>query len=340
MELISRLPGKAARVRISSMKRTVVLWTLLFGLLPLARSQVGVLAGVSLEQSELLPDEKMDLKLTIQNRSGQDLLLGTVSDWLTFTVLGEKDRVVPLLRDDHKYTAGETNVPAGLFASSDFDLTPYFDFRQPGRYTIKATIKIPQWGQEVTVTPVSFTIVNGIRLANMPDLEVGVPPAVAKAAEYELMNMTDMEPGVPFSSNHPPVIRKYFLERSDVKGDMKLFVRLTDATGNRTARLVPIGPFFGFTQPDVMLDRAMDLHVLHQTGSQTFTYCVVDTLGQILQRETYQYTEQRPVLRHDEAGGVVVAGGKRVVTASDLPPPQPAAPALSADRNFPGSKPN
>ena len=308
-----RLPQEAAGVKMGLMKRIVVLWTLLFGLLPLARSQVGVSAGLSLDQSELLPDEKMYLKLTIQNRSGRDLVLGTVSNWLTFSVVGEKDRVAPLLRDDLDYTAGETNVPAGLFASREFNLTPYFDFRQPGRYTIKATIKIPQWNQEVAVTPVSFTIVNGIRLANMPDMEVGVP----------------------FFTNQAPEIRKYFLERSDTPGNRKLFVRLTDATGNRTTRLVPIGPYFAFTQPDVLLDRANDLHVLHQTAAQTFTYCVIDTLGQILQRETYQYTDQRPVLRADGKGGVGVLGGRRVVTDNDLPPPQPVSTVQLPNTNVP-----
>jgi hypothetical protein len=123
---------------------------------------------------------------------------------------------------------------------------------------------------------------------------------------------------------------------------MKLFVRLTDATGSHTMRLVPIGPYFSFGQPDVKLDRANDLHVLHQTGAQLFTYCVINTLGQILERQTYQYTDQRPSLRGDTGGGVVVFGGRRVETDSDLPPPQPAAPAapaLPAVRDVPGVKP-
>lgn len=275
-------------------------------------------ADLSLEQSQLLPDEKMYLRLTIQNRSGADLLLGTVSNWLTFTVLGEKNALVDQLRDDYDYAAGETNVPAGLSASRDFNLTPYFNFRQPGRYTVKATIKIPQWQGEVMTQPVAFTIVNGIRLGNMPDLSVGVP----------LLHS---------ASNQPPEIRKYFLERSDANGGMKLFVRLTDASGGRTLRLTPIGPFFSYTQPNVMLDRYNQLNVLHQTGAQVFTYCVIDTQGQILERQTYQYTDQRPVLRGDGKGGVVVFGGARVVTASDLPPAEPASPAPSAILIPPGS---
>lgn len=315
-----RLPGKAAWVKLGFMKRIVVLWALLFGFLPLARAQgIAVEAQMSLEQNQLLPDEKMHLKVSIQNRSGQELKLGTGSDWIAFTVVGAKNAVVSQLGTNHVPIDGEFTLPAGLSATREFNLTPYFDFRQPGRYSVKAAIKIPQWRQEVAVQPVSFTIVNGLRLANLPD----IPPV-----------------GVPLlhgQGNLPPEIRRYVLERSDATAGMKLYVRLTDASGSQTLRLIPIGPFFSYSDPDVKLDRFNDLHVLHQTGAQAFTYCVIDTLGQILERQTYQYTDRRPALRADTQGGVVVVGGARVVSASDLPPPQKESPVSSANPNLPGA---
>ena len=303
------------------MKRIVVVWALLLGLLPLAEAQgVAVSAALSLENSQLLPDEKMHLKLAVENRSGRDLKLGTTSDWLTFTVVGERNSVVSQMSTNHVYIEGETTVPAGETATREFNLTPYFDFRQPGRYTVKATIKLPEWQQEVAAQETTFTIVKGIRLANIPDLEVGVP----------LLQSRD---------NQPPEIRRYRLEKSDVTAGMKLYVRLTDASGSQTLRLIPLGLYFGYSDPDVKLDRFNDLHVLHQTDAKTFTYCVIDTLGQILERQTYQYTDQRPGLRDDGNGGVAVVRGARVISDSDLPPPEkpPAAPAGGA--GFPGSKP-
>ena len=289
------------------MKRIVVLSALLLGLLPLARSQgVAVSADLSLEQKQLLPDEKMHLKLTIRNRSGQDLKLGTESDWINFTVLGEKNIVVRQLGADHVFVEGETNVPAGMTATREFNLAPYFDLRQPGSYTVKARIKIPQWGQEIQVEPVAFNIIKGIRLENLPD--TGTPVGV---------------PLLHDESGQPPEVRRYFLERTDASAGMRLYVRLTDGAGTQTMRLVPIGPYVSVSQPEVKLDRFNDLHVLHQTGGKEFTYCVIDTLGQILERHTYQYIDRRPTLLKDADGGVHVAGGERVVSASDLPPPQP-----------------
>lgn len=294
-------------VKVVFMKRIVVLSALLLGLLPLARSQgVGVSAELSLEQKQLLPDEKMHLKLSIRNRSGQDLRLGTESNWISFTVQGEKNVPVRQLGADHDFVEGETNVPAGALATREFNLTPYFDFREPGSYTVKATIKFSQWGeQEIRVPPVAFTIIKGIRLANLPEIgtEVGVPFLRGEAGQ-------------------PPEVRRYFLERTDVAAGMKLYVRLTDGTGAQTKRLVAIGPYFSYSPPEVKLDRFNDLHVLHQIGSKDFNYCVIDTLGQILERQTYRYIDGRPGLIKEADGGVRVVGGARVVSDSDLPPPQ------------------
>ena len=231
---------------------------------------------------------------------------------------GGEERGGGAIGTNQVYIEGETTVPAGDSASREFNLTPYFDFRQPGRYSVKATIKIPEWGGRIEVPPASFTIVKGIRLASLDDLEVGVP-------------LLQRQP------NQPPEMRKYIFEKSDAMGSMKLYVRLTDATGSQTLRLIPVGPLFSYSEPEVRLDRFNDLHVLHQTDAKKFSYCVIDTLGQILERQTWQYTDQRPGLRADAAGGVSVAGGARIVSESDLPPPEKAAPAPPA--SFPGSKP-
>lgn len=281
------------------------MWTLLFGLLPLARSQnIGVTAELSLDQTQLLPNEKMYLKLTIHNRSGQDLRLGTEGDWVTFTVTGEKNVRVAPLGNGQVYAEGETNVPSGMTASRVFNLAPYFDLRQPGSYAVKATIKVPQWGQEILVPAIPFSIIKGVRLGNLPELDEAV--------------------GVPLprgSTNQRPELRRFFLEKSAALASAKLFVRLTDGSGTETIRLVPLGPCFTFSQPEVKLDRYNVLHVLHQTGSKDFSYCAVDTRGQILERRTFQYTDRRPALRGNGDGGVDVVGGTRVESASDLPPP-------------------
>ena len=104
------------------------------------------------------------------------------------------------------------------------NLTPYFDFRQPGRYQIIATVKIPQWEKEVVSNPVSFDITAGTKLK---ELNFGVPSQATNAA---------------------PEMRKYILQQAIYLKEMKLYFRLTDSTGANTYRLFPIARMVTFSE--------------------------------------------------------------------------------------------
>jgi hypothetical protein len=75
-----------------------------------------------------------------------------------------------------------------------------------------------------------------------------------------------------------------------------------------------------FSEPETQLDRFNNLHVLMQTGAQTFTYSVINPDGRLLAQQLHQYTLTRPQLRGADDGSVFVAGGQRVFTEGDIPP--------------------
>jgi hypothetical protein len=294
---------------LGPMKRIVLLWALAFGFLPPARCQVnGVTAAMSLAQDELLPDEDMQLKVRIENRSGQDLVLGQDNHWIVFTVTGENNKLIEQLADSA--VSNKFTLSSGQMCACTFNLTPYFNFRAPGHYTVTAAFKVPQWNQEIACKPTSFAIVNGIRLGKIPDMQVGVP----------------LPPG---ASNSVPEGRRYFLEKADLGSGSKLYFQLTDATGGRTLKVFPIGRMLDFSDPEVQLDKFNNLHVLHQTYARTFNYCVINPLGQILDRQTYEYTTTRPKLSFSK-GEVSVAGGARQLSTNDIPPSMPP-PAVGAN---------
>ena len=302
------------------MKRIVLAWGVLFCLLPLVRSQTGgVTVNLNLTQNQLLPDEKMHLKVSIQNQSGQDLKLGTESDYINFTVLDEKQNLVRPLGTNQVYTDGEITIPSGDTATREFNLTPAFDFRYPGHYSIKASVHVPQWRRDIpAAAPATFTIIQGTPVANIPTLQGGVPLLRA-------------------DSNAPPEVRRFVLEKGDTGSGVNLYVRVLDENGH-TVRLIPTGPYFGYSTPEARLDGNTVLHLLHQTAAKNFTYHVIDALGQILERQTYEYLDSRPVLQADGIGGVNVVGGVRKFSANDLPPSEKetAIPAAT----FPGAKRN
>jgi len=259
----------------------------------------GVTAELRLGQNQYLPDEDLQLKVVIANRSGQTVVLGTDKLWITFSVVGEHEYVAPKL--GQMPVQGPFTLLSGQAVTREFNPTPFFDFRQPGRYILSATIKIAQWKQEIVCKPVTFTVSEGVPLPLLGDLTFGLPPA----------------PGV---TNVPPEVRHYSLLKASDLDELRLYFRLTDKNG-RTLRVFPLARMISFSDPAAQMDRANNLHVLLQTGARTFTYCVMDPNGNLLARQFHEYGLARPSLHLSDDGQVLVEGGRRVLTWYDIPAP-------------------
>jgi len=246
-----------------------------------------VCAQVSVElklpQDQFLPNETLSVAVRISNRSGQMLRLGAEQDWLTFGLEAQKGSVVPKLGDPD--VVGEFEVPSSKVAIKRVDLAPYFNVSEPGRYSVTATVRIKGWDREITSPPKSFNIVNGAPL-------------------------WEQEFGVPGSTNGVPEVRKYLLEQANyLKGQIRLYMRLTDKTGSRTFRTFPIGQMVSFSRPEGQVDKKSNLHVLYANGPHSFSYTMFDPSGELVARQIYDYVNSRPRLQVNQDGEVVVAGG-------------------------------
>lgn len=266
----------------------------------------GVTAELQLGQEQYLPDEDVQLKVRIANRSGQPVVLGTDNQWITFNVVGEHEYLVP--KQGEMPIQGPFTLLSGQVVTRVFNPTPYFGFRQPGRYSLGATIRIAQWKQEIACKPVAITVSEGVPLPHLGDLSFGVPPP----------------PGV---TNAPPEVRRYSLLKASDLDELRLYFRLTDKSG-RTLRVFPLARMLSFSDPEAQIDRANNLHVLLQTGAQTFTYSILDPNGNLLARQFHQYTRTRPSLHVNDDGQILVEGGRRLLTWEDIPAPA-AGPAKS-----------
>ena len=272
----------------------LTLGLLLASLSPLA-AQVSV--EVVLEQDQFLRDESLPVKVRITNRSGQTLNLGQEADWLRFTLESRDGGAVARLGDAP--VLGEFSLESSLAASKPVDLMPYFDLSKPGRYTVTATVKIKQWNQEVSSRAKDFEIVRGTKLWEQ---EFGVPVA-----------------------DGPPEVRKYALQQADYRKRLLLYVRLTDPDERHVFRVFPVGPLVSFSRPETQLDKVNNLHLLFQTGARSFAYAVISPNGEVILRQTHDYTATRPVLRSNEAGKIFVSGGLRRTADDDLPLRSPPA---------------
>jgi len=258
----------------------------------LASAQVTM--ELTLEQDQFLPGESLEVGVRITNFSGQTLHVGKENDWLHFTIEGQNNYMVPTRGD--LPVQGEFDVESSAIATRRVDLAPYFALTRPGRYRVRATAKLKQWDQELVSKPKAFDIVAGTKL-------------------------WEQDVGVPNAAGQPPEVRRYALQQAIHLKQMKLYARVTDQSESRVLRVFPIGPMTSFTKPECQIDKASNLHVLSQTGARSFNYSVINPDGRLLVRQTYEYSDTRPVLRVDREGRILVDGGTRRVSSDDLPSP-------------------
>ena len=262
-----------------------------------------VTVEVTLEQDQFLPAESLPAAVRITNRSGQSLHLGREPDWLTFAVQSHGDEVVP--KSAEVPVVEEFVLESSKVATKRVDLAPYFALDRSGHYAISATVQIKDWNQKITSPPKNFDVIDGAKLWEQ---EVGVPNATGP-------------------TNATPEVRKFILQQANyLKAQLRLYVRLTDASGARTFRVLPIGPMVSFGQPEPQVDKFSNLHLLYQDAAHTFRYTVVSPNGEIIARQIYDYVDKRPRLQPDMDGKISVNGGVRRVTPNDVPPPRPATP--------------
>jgi hypothetical protein len=259
---------------------------------------------VVLDQEQYLPAESMPVAVRITNRTGRDLRLGREDDWLTFAVESRKSEVVPKLGEVP--VGGEFVLESSRVATKRVNLAPYFAMNRSGRYFVTATVQIKDWNQSIRSEPKGFDIIEGSRLWEQ---DIGVPDSAV-------------------GTNGVPEVRKFILQQANyLKSQLRLYVRLTDATGTKTFRVFPIGALVSFGRPEPQVDKFSNLHLLYQEGPHAFSYTVVNFDGEIITRRTYDYVDKRPRLAPDAEGKVLVIGGVRRPTAKDVPPYKPEAEA-------------
>jgi hypothetical protein len=263
-------------------------------LAPRLWSQVSV--DLALDQDQFLPGETLMVGVRITNFSGQTLHLGKDNDWLHLTLEGRDNYFVPPTAE--LPVQGEFEVESSKVVTRRVDVAPGFSLVKPGKYSISAAVKLKDWGTELVSKRKSFDIIAGTTLWEQ---DVGV--------------------STPVATQRPPEVRKYALQQAVHLKQMKLYVRVTDQTGSRVFRVFPIGPLISFSSPEHQIDKSSNLHVLYQTGAKSFNYSVVNPNGELLIRQTYEYTDTRPILRLDKEGRIYISGGSRRVSSDDLPVP-------------------
>ena len=280
------------------MRTLLTLFFLAFWTVPLTAQ---VEAEILLEQDQFLRDEPVLVKVRITNRSGQTLRLGEDNDWISF-VVDLNGSPAPMISEPA--VAAPFELVSAHVATREFNVQPWFQISSPGRYSVSATVRIKQWDRQVPAKAKPFEITRGARLWEQ---EVGLPTAA----------------GVPET-------RRFILQQANYRKQLKLYVRVSNEPDNVAFQVLPLGPLVSFGRPEAQVDEQSHLHVLFQTGARSFQYNIISPNGVLTTRQTFDYALNRPTLRMNENGKIVVAGGSRRIAASDLP--SATAPSATAPK--------
>jgi hypothetical protein len=169
-------------------------------------------------------------------------------------------------------------------------------------------LRVKAWSAETASAPKIFDVITGAKLWSQ---EFGVP-----------------------TTNGLPEMRKFTLEQAAyLHAQMRMYVQLSDAEEARVYKTTQLGPTVSFNRPEAQIDRTSHLHVLWQSGAQSFVYCLVNPNGEIVNRENYDDLNTRPRLTVNGQGDVIVFGGVRRPKLGEpmMPPPvaMPPTPTLT-----------
>jgi hypothetical protein len=260
------------------------------------RAGAQVTVEIRSDQNEFLPGETIPLAVKIINLSGQQLHFGSDPGWLTFSV--ESSDGFDVVKNSEVPLPGQFDLFSSQAGTLHVDIAPCFQLDRIGHYKVTAYLRLKDWAANITSPVKEFDVVTGVKLWSQ---EFGVPAA-----------------------GGPPVLRAFSLEKANyLREQLRLYLEVTDATDSRIYKVTALGPMVSFGYPDERIDRTSQLHVLWQTGAESFSYCVVSPDGKLLQRDLYEIGNTRPKLKVDDNGDVTVEGGIKRVPAAEIPPVHP-----------------
>ncbi len=249
---------------------------------------------LAMNQDQFLPNEAVRIAVKITNQSGQTVHLGADPSWLTFGVEATDNFIV--IKNADVPVVEPFDLESSQMAIKRVDLQPYFILGKPGRYKVTATVRIKEWGLAIPSAPATFDVINGAELWSQAF-------------------------GVTAVSNTAPEARRYALLKANyLREQLRLYLQVSSGDGGHVFKVAALGPLVSFGSPEAQVDRNSQLHVLWQTGAQSFSYAIANPDGSLVSRDIYDnFGNSRPRLGVNTNGEVMVIGGVRRTRAPELP---------------------
>jgi len=252
-------------------------------LAPCLKAQISV--GLQLDRTTYIPHEAISGNLTVVNRAGRDLILGSNSgaNWLDYSITDGQGRLIsPVGKSGLKPIV----IASGQTYTIKVTINENYPMARVGRYRIKANVTFPQINQVFASSSTNIQIAIAKSLWSQV---VGVPQGYPGAGTYRVYE----------------TLAYYHGARSKA-----LYFRLSDNETGEVYSCFTLGDYLNVRPPSFRTDRENHLHVIQMAAPLLYNYTVLDLDGEVLTRQNhYEKDGSRPALFTTQSGDVVLRGG-------------------------------
>ncbi|CAN5733919.1 hypothetical protein BH20VER1_BH20VER1_27520 [soil metagenome] len=263
------------------MKTVAVLASMVLLLAGTAQAQIQV--ELKFARLQYIAYEPVMATVKITNLAGRDIELRDDGGerWFGFEVNAHEGRLsAPTTTDPEP----PLRVGAGQTVTRKVNLTPRFAISELGPYHVRANVY--------------FADLDKFFYSQRKVFHVGD----ARPIWQRTVGIPDGQPGAGGE-------RTYSLMSNRFPDHTKLYVRVEDKSSGAVYSTYSLGRAISYDEPQVLLDRGNELHVLHCSAPRTWAYNRVGLDGQPVARSTFMETKTRPRLRPTDNGAIAVRGG-------------------------------
>src|SRR5256886_14550391 len=247
-----------------------------------ARAQIQV--DLKLKRLQYIAYEPVMATLGVTNLAGRDVDLRDADgeSWFGFEVTAKDGQLVALLPAAKKQAS--LNVESGKKVTQRIDLASLYPVHDFGTYHVRAHVYFADLGKFFY-------------------------------SQTKVFEVTDARPiwqktvGIPEGAPGPGNVRTYSLLSNRFPDHTSLYVRVEDKDKGIVYATYSLGHAIAFDEPQTVIDRANQLHVLHCAAPRSWAYSRIGLNGELLAHSSFMETKTRPHLFHATDGEVAVRGG-------------------------------
>jgi hypothetical protein len=270
--------------RASSIRGPIACILLLACVSAAGTSEAQIQVDLKFKRLQYIAYEPVVATISITNLAGRDIDLHDADgqSWLGFEITGSDGQTIAPMTAERGQSP--LKIQAGQRVTHQFNLTPVYPVHDLGTYHVRTNVYFADLGKFFYSPTRVFEVADARPIWQQT---VGIPD------------------GVGLSGN----VRTYALLTNRFPDHTSLYVRVQDKDSGFVYATYSLGREIAFEEPQVEIDHANQLHVLHCSAPRAWAYSRIGLNGELLAHSSYMETKTRPKLVRSGKGEVAVRGG-------------------------------